>query len=138
MPDGYEVANHLNPLADDAAGDKDTDGVPNWNEYVANTGADDPDSFLQIIDASGTAAVNLVHPVATGRVYTLLFADRIVDRRWDWQTFGNTNVPVGAWIETNPAATTHAFVDDFGPQTSGSQPTNAVRAYGIRVAVPAP
>ena len=138
MPDGYEVANHLNPLADDAAGDKDTDGVPNWNEYVANTGADDPDSFLQIIDASGTAAVNLVHPVATGRVYTILFADRIVDRRWDWQTFGNTNVPVGAWIETNPAATTHAFVDDFGPQTSGSQPTNAVRAYGIRVAVPAP
>ena len=138
IPDGYEVANHLNPLVDDAAADQDTDGVPNWNEYVANTGADDPDSFLQIIAASGTAAVSVVHPVATGRVYTLLFADRIVDRRWDWQSFGNTNAPVGTWIETNPAATTHAFVDDFGPQTSGSQPTNAVRAYGIRVAVPAP
>ena len=67
IPDGYEVAHHLNPLVDDAAADKDTDGVPNWNEYVANTGADDPDSFLQIIDASGTAAVNLVHPVATGK-----------------------------------------------------------------------
>ena len=139
MPDGYEVANNLNPLADDAGLDEDDDGTVNRDEYVANTTADDPDSFFYVAEMSaGTESVNLVHSVSTGRVYTVLFADGLTGREWDWQTFADTNAPIGTWIETNPAATTHAFVDDFGPATSGSQPTNILRVYTIRVSVPEP
>ena len=139
MPDGYEVANGLNPLANDAGLDKDTDGVLNWNEYVANTRAGDPDSLFQLVSVtSGTESASLVHPVATGRVYTIQFADQLAGQQWEWQSFANTNVPVGRWIETNPAQVTHTFVDDFGTQTSGSRPTNHLRAYSIRVTVPAP
>jgi len=139
MPDGYEAANGLNPLADDAGLDKDEDDVSNWNEYVANTRAGDPDSFFQLIAVtSETASASLVHPVTTGRVYAIQFADRLDGAQWDWKPFADTNAPVGSWVETNPAATTHAFVDDFGPATTGSQPTNGLRAYVIRVAVPAP
>ena len=139
MPDGYEVANGLNPLANDAGLDKDTDGVLNWNEYVANTRAGDPDSLFQLVSVtSGTESASLVHPVTTGRVYTIQFADQLAGQQWEWQSFANTNVPVGSWIETNPAQVTHSFVDDFGTQTSGSRPTNHLRAYTIRVTVPAP
>ena len=107
--------------------------------HVANTTADDPDSSFYVVEvAAGTEAVDLVHSVSTGRVYTVLFADGLTGREWDWQTFADTNAPIGTWIETNPAATTHAFVDDFGPATSGSQPTNILRVYTIRVSVPEP
>ena len=34
MPDGYEVAANTDPLADDAAGDADGDGVSNLQEYL--------------------------------------------------------------------------------------------------------
>ena len=69
---------------------------------------------------------------------TPAFADQLAGQQWEWQSFANTNVPVGSWIETNPAQVTHSFVDDFGTQTSGSRPTNHLRAYTIRVTVPAP
>ncbi len=139
MPDGYEVANGLDPATDDAGLDHDGDDVPNWNEYVANTFADDSDSYFQLVAVSaGAAAATLEHSVTTGRVYAIQFADRLIGPQWDWQPFANTNVPVGSWIETNPAAETHAFVDDFGAETSGSPPTNGLRAYVIRVSVPAP
>ena len=139
MADPWELANSLNPLADDAGLDEDDDGTVNRDEYIANTTADDPDSFFYVADVSaGTESVDLVHSVSTGRVYTVLFADSLTGRQWDWQTFADTNAPIGTWIETNPAATTHAFVDDFGPATSGSQPTNILRVYTIRVSVPEP
>ena len=37
MPDIWEVDNSLNPLADDASGDPDGDGVSNLGEYNAAT-----------------------------------------------------------------------------------------------------
>lgn len=37
MPDGYEVANGLNPLVDDRAGDLDGDGATNGAEFAAGT-----------------------------------------------------------------------------------------------------
>jgi hypothetical protein len=40
MPDDWEIDNGLDPTTDDAWEDKDGDGVPNIEEYLAGT---DPD-----------------------------------------------------------------------------------------------
>jgi len=44
MPDGWEVSNGLDPLEDDSAGDLDSDGLSNLDEYTIGTAANDPDS----------------------------------------------------------------------------------------------
>ena len=138
MPDGYEVANSLKPLVQDGGLDKDTDTVPNFDEYVANTLANNPTSLFQVarIDASTSSNV-LIHTVSADRFYTILFADSLTPAGgWNWQPF--LDPAQGTWLETDPAATTHVFVDDFGPATSGGRPANnsGLRVYAIRVAVP--
>lgn len=52
MPDGWEVTSGLDPLSGDAYADKDGDGSPNLDEYIAGTGAADPSSRLQITSVS--------------------------------------------------------------------------------------
>lgn len=138
IPDGYEVANFLNPLVPDAGLDKDEDTVPNYAEYVANTLANNPTSFFHVarIDAA-TSSNLLVHTVSAGRFYTVVFADSLTpEGGWDWQPFLNS--AQGTWLETDPEATTHTFVDDFGPATSGGRPVNSngLRVYAVRVEVP--
>lgn len=138
IPDGYEVANDLNPLGPDGAGDKDEDAVPNFAEYVANTLANNPTSLFWVarIDAATSSNV-LVHTVAASRSYTILFADNLTPAGgWDWQPFFDP--AQGTWLETDPEATTHAFVDDFSPATSGGRPDNVsgLRVYAVRVSVP--
>jgi hypothetical protein len=49
MLDGWELANGLNPLVNDAAADKDMDGVSNIDEYRYGSNANNPDS-----DGDGT------------------------------------------------------------------------------------
>ncbi len=44
MPDGWEVANGLNPLVDDAAGDADGDGLTNLQEYLLGTDPQNADT----------------------------------------------------------------------------------------------
>lgn len=45
MDDGWETTYGLNPLGDDANGDKDGDGFTNLEEYQADTNPDDENSF---------------------------------------------------------------------------------------------
>ncbi len=47
MPDTWEADHGLNPAVDDAAGDKDNDGVSNLKEYGAGTNPDGSLSFPQ-------------------------------------------------------------------------------------------
>jgi hypothetical protein len=49
MPDGWEVANGLNPLAADGALDAYNDGYSNFQEYLAGT---DPQNDQDVPDAS--------------------------------------------------------------------------------------
>jgi hypothetical protein len=58
MPDGWEVANGLNPLADDTLEDLDGDRVPNIFEFQRGTLANDP--------ASKPAATFVVNPATGG------------------------------------------------------------------------
>jgi hypothetical protein len=44
MPDGWEVQYGLNPLANDASLDKDSDGYSNLQEYLAGSDPNDPNS----------------------------------------------------------------------------------------------
>lgn len=44
MPDGYESANGLNPAVDDAAGDLDSDGSSNLQEFQRQTNPQDTDT----------------------------------------------------------------------------------------------
>ncbi|RLB67772.1 MAG: hypothetical protein DRH04_07575, partial [Deltaproteobacteria bacterium] len=44
MPDGWEVIHHLNPTVNDAAGDRDGDGLDNAAEYRLRTDPDNPDT----------------------------------------------------------------------------------------------
>ena len=44
MPNGWEVANGLDPLTDDADGDADADGLSNLGEYQMGTDPNDADS----------------------------------------------------------------------------------------------
>ena len=50
LPDGWEVANHLNPLANDASGDPDGDGFTNLEEYQNFTDPFDYTAPASIVD----------------------------------------------------------------------------------------
>jgi hypothetical protein len=45
MPDDWEIANGLNPLVNDANLDKDGDSFTNFQEYIAGTNPNDPNSI---------------------------------------------------------------------------------------------
>ena len=44
MPNGYEIANGLNPFANDTALDPDQDGLTNLQEFLRGTNPNDPDT----------------------------------------------------------------------------------------------
>ena len=61
MPDGWEVANSLNPLQKDAFVDDDGDGFPNFREYLSGTSpqsdTDIPENILVFIDDDNTSGI---------------------------------------------------------------------------------
>lgn len=136
VPDGYEVDHNLLALdPGDAAGDLDQDGVANWAEYVAGTRANDSNSLFEVAAAArGGGGMLVQHTTESGRLYRVLFADGFPGA-WSWQSFGQTGVPVGSYVETGPGGL-HTFTDDFTAATSGGEPTQGTRAYTIRVSAP--
>jgi hypothetical protein len=74
MPDGWEQANSLNLIQNDAGNDRDNDEISNLDEYIAGTDPNDINSFFKITDEqilpqSGPAVI--YWKSAGGRSYTV-------------------------------------------------------------------
>jgi len=137
MPDGWEISNALNPLVTgDALLDGDLDGMLNWQEFVSGTSPQSSNSFLFVANSVPVGSRNEIQYTAqSGRLYQIYFADQLNANAWTWQSFANTNIPYGRYLHAT-AAGPHTFTDDFTAATSGQVPTNGVRLYTIKVALP--
>ncbi len=73
LPDTYEIANGLDPLADDASGDADGDGATNAAEYIAGTNPRNGISRLAVKVAGlpSAAMVRLAWDAVPGRTYSI-------------------------------------------------------------------
>ncbi len=108
IPDGYEIANNLNPNnSNDANLDSDGDGVSNLDEYRAGTDPMNATSSLRV-DAvahdAGTGAITLSIPTVNGRVYRIEFNDNLADPN-GWMTLQNNVIGTGSDVAvTDPGA----------------------------------
>ena len=84
MSDGWEVAAGLNPLADDAGGDIDGDGLTNLDEYIAwlQSGNHAPDRPIATAPADGGINVPLAPLLQTGAFSDPDIGDRHLSTRW--------------------------------------------------------
>lgn len=126
MPDDWEIANGLAPLAHDAAEDPDGDGLPNLQEHQNDTdphradtdgdaqpdGAEvlagmdprDPDSFFAIQQMSvGAAGQVFSWPGRTNRLYTVLATDDLTGGMTNHPDFVERPGADGAMAFTNAA-----------------------------------
>ena len=137
IPDGWELANALNPTnATDALVDADGDGFNNRQEYIAGTAGNNSNAFFFVADSMPVGNRNEIrHTAQSGRVYQVYYADGLQGSGWSWQAFANTNSPFGSYYHS-AAAGIHTFTDDFSIATSGTMPTNGTRLYTIQVRLP--
>ncbi len=93
VPDDYESANGLDPLANDASSDADGDGQTNREEYEAGTAARDGTSFFRIDRVSIPAAgrVELTWQGVPGRTYGI----------WRWNFREQTSEPLVSGISVS-------------------------------------
>jgi hypothetical protein len=119
LPDGWEIANGLNPLSatgdDGPDGDPDGDGFTNYQEYLAGTSPRNPKSalLLSVMRDAPNAAV-LTFPSGPSRTLTVLYRD---------------NLNVGAW---RVLITLTAPVEG-GTMIWRDPPTNSTRFYRLRL-----
>lgn len=72
MPDSYEMDNGLNPLTNDANGDKDGDGASNLAEYRAGTRANDAKSVFRVHGISrGNGTVLITWSSVANKTYSI-------------------------------------------------------------------
>lgn len=137
IPDGWELANGLNPLLNsDAYLDGDNDGMLNIQEYIAGTLGGNSNSYFFVANSTPVGSRNEIQYTAqSGRLYQVYFADQLAGDGWNWQAFANTNIPYGRYMH-HTAAALHTFTDDFTAATSGQMSTNGMRLYTIKVALP--
>jgi hypothetical protein len=84
MPDSWEIANGLNPNnEDDADQDADEDGFTNLQEYRAGTNPRDAQSYLRIGPISSVPGALLVEfPAAAGITYSIIYRPEVHTGNW--------------------------------------------------------
>ena len=139
LPDTWEVLRGL-PVGEVDGGsggdDADGDGASNAREYDAGTDPLDGDSLFAIATIADTGDGGpLAVRVRTepGRRYAIQYSDAGQSDAATWRDFTNAAIGAGTWVETNSAPSTHVFVDDFSPLTSGAAPPAPRRCYRVRV-----
>ena len=118
VPDRYEVAHQLDPFDDDADLDNDHDKRSNRDEFIANTGANDPSSFfgidsLRFARTSDGVEGHVSFPVAGGRSYRLMASPDLRLPRDQWFTIDAFDLPadspeVAADVILSPAMLNNA------------------------------
>jgi hypothetical protein len=121
-----------------AMSDTDVDGMPAWEEYVAGT---DPTVFASVFrvsqfTSSPTQAFRRI-TISTSpqRHYTIHYIDELAEPA-GWSGFGNTNIGVGTWLETNVVPATFTFSDDETADTTTNPPAADRRFYRVNVRWP--
>jgi len=133
IPDVWERT-YFDNYTNTAGGHADSDGVPNGNEYIANTDPTDPADFFQLTDIrvlASPAGRSIVCKTAPDRVYRIQFTDASLrGNPVPWTSF------VGAGVWTNVSAVpSHTFSDDGTFNTSGTA-LSTQRTYRVWVGLP--
>jgi len=111
MPDRWESANRMNPVAaSDGGYDFDSDGLSNYGEYIAGTNPADEASRIIIndirIDSPGCV---LSFYGVNGRQYRVDYRDEVSDAN-DWKMLANSIHGAGSEIEiSDESAKPHRF-----------------------------
>jgi len=102
MPDGWEVANGLNPLVNDANDDPDGDWLTNYQEYNGGTNSTNPHHVMVIAwgdnsDHQSEVPTNLLaaSALAGGLFHTLVLQSNGIVSAWGKNDYGQTIVPAG-------------------------------------------
>jgi hypothetical protein len=77
IPDVYELAHGLNPASDDAADDRDGDGVSNLAEFQAATDPEDPASHFMLTAGTLGDSITLTFDTKPGVIYRVERADNL-------------------------------------------------------------
>ncbi|MBN1269782.1 MAG: hypothetical protein JXB04_09355, partial [Kiritimatiellae bacterium] len=138
LADTWEWA-HFQTLVTNATDDGDADGADNYHEFTSGTQPTSAGSVFRVTGLTNAVGVtNFAVTVATepGRHYTVFFSDHRLSNGVPWSGFADTNNGVGTWTETNAAAATFTFLDDFTPSTTAGEPAGGGRCYRVKVENP--
>jgi len=138
LGDGWEYGNFAN-LTNTPFGDNDEDGSPNADEFNAGTSPTNIQSVFRIVtvvDSVGSTNRLVAVSTSPGKKYTIYYADGSITNNMTWTPFANNANGIGTWVENNLVPSTRIFVDDEGPNTTGSAPAGGVRNYRFVVGPP--
>lgn len=118
MPDDWEFLWFKGDMSQTKYGDKDGDGFPNYNEWVASTDPDAPGSYIgweSLFKMSG--GMSLMFQAVPGRIYHIECNDNDLPNPAEWRHLATVTNGGGNQVEWEDTA----------------YPTNSVRHYRIKI-----